>query len=617
MTVWRVRTTVRAMVPVTGVLAVLLLGGCQDREPGDWVGYWSDGDPAGDDDTVVDDDDDTGPADDDDTAVDDDDTAAVDADGDGYTEADGDCDDGDASVHPGADEGCDGVDTDCDGALGDDEVDDDGDGAYECEGDCDDTTTTMNVLDLDGDGATSCDGDCDDGDPALNLDDADGDGATSCDGDCDDGNDAVYPGAPEACGYGVDDDCDGVVDEDCTCPLYVDAGASGSAETGTWDDPFLEIADAIAALPEGCAEIHVSAGTYTGLIETDGLDLTLVGLDGAASTVVDAGGVGRCLKFKHATIVLEGFTLTNGQGDKGAGLHLDDVIATVRDCIVENNSCDNDKEGAGIFLKGGSDLTLTETVVRYNACDPYDGDNKADGGGLMCDASTLRVSGCQFVDNEAGDGGAMYLKNCTTTVDRTLVAGNVADDGDQGGGELHGGGGLLVLGGATELTNLVIADNTTGDRGAGVLLRDTVDPVVITNVTLVDNASSVGGAAVHLDTGGGLEMSSSILAFNNGEAGIDTEDAAAQPSLAYCDVWDNAAADYGANTQDVTGVDGNVSADPLFTSVSNDADWTNDDWSLDAASPCIDAGDPDAALNDPDGTRNDMGAYGGPYGGWP
>ena len=44
--------------------------------------------------------------------------------------------------------------------------------------------------------------------------DQDGDGVRWCD-DCDDGNPAVHPGATEVCGNGVDDNCNGQIDEGC------------------------------------------------------------------------------------------------------------------------------------------------------------------------------------------------------------------------------------------------------------------------------------------------------------------------------------------------------------------------------------------------------------------
>ncbi len=107
-----------------------------------------------------------------------------DADGDGFTEDQGDCNDSDASIHPGAAEVCfDGVDQDCDGGEPD-------------------ICIVEHYRDADRDGY---------GDPSdwyigyspppegyvLNGD------------DCDDTSGSIHPGAVEVCGDGIDQDCSG------------------------------------------------------------------------------------------------------------------------------------------------------------------------------------------------------------------------------------------------------------------------------------------------------------------------------------------------------------------------------------------------------------------------
>ncbi|MFH1466330.1 MAG: MopE-related protein [Pseudomonadota bacterium] len=191
----------------------------------------------------------------------------------GFAEVGGDCDDGDAGVHPGAEEVCDSVDEDCDGEVDEDVTavfyrDRDGDGwgdpevyveqcpapsGYVAHGeDCDDDAADVHP------GADElCDGldhDCDGValeasslDAATWYADTDGDGygdvtatATACEqptghtaagADCDDTDPAVNPDAYDLCGVyadGIDDDCDGVADDPAGAwDFHADADGDG------------------------------------------------------------------------------------------------------------------------------------------------------------------------------------------------------------------------------------------------------------------------------------------------------------------------------------------------------------------------------------------------------
>ncbi|HET6372851.1 MAG TPA: putative metal-binding motif-containing protein, partial [Candidatus Polarisedimenticolia bacterium] len=173
----------------------------------------------------------------------------LDADIDGWRVCDGDCNDGNAAIHPGAQQICDGLNDDCNDvswpAVPADEADADGDGVRVCSGDCDDASPAR----FPGNPET-CDGldnNCDLILPATESD-ADGDGVRICSGDCDDSNPARYPGHAETCDN-IDNDCDDNVDGfptacglgQCASTGYCSAGVN-SCVTGI---PTPEICDGI------------------------------------------------------------------------------------------------------------------------------------------------------------------------------------------------------------------------------------------------------------------------------------------------------------------------------------------------------------------------------------
>ena len=142
--------------------------------------------------------------DDDDTTPSESAVPEVDKDGDGSPSLE-DCDDDDASRAPGLAETCDGLDNNCD-----DEVDEGLGSVWYADADADGFGDDNN-------NTTACEAPL---------------GTTAQGGDCDDGDATVYPEAAERC-EGIDNDCDGAIDEDVKTSWFKDADDDGHGDAAS------------------------------------------------------------------------------------------------------------------------------------------------------------------------------------------------------------------------------------------------------------------------------------------------------------------------------------------------------------------------------------------------
>jgi hypothetical protein len=167
----------------------------------------------------------------------------------GFVADNTDCNDSEGSIYPGATEACNAIDDDCDGTLDDDFI-------YYTDADEDGYGTGI--------GTIYCI------DPG-NL-------FSQVEGDCADNDAMVNPGITEVCNY-LDDDCDGLFNEDITgCPVV-------SATTGDWNTGSTWIGGFV---PTSTSVVLIQTGHVVTLSDTRSCDNITVETGG---TLRIAGGI--------------------------------------------------------------------------------------------------------------------------------------------------------------------------------------------------------------------------------------------------------------------------------------------------------------------------------------
>jgi len=344
------------------------------------------------------------------------------------------------------------------------------------------------------------------------------------------------------------------------------ATIQAQAETRLVPADYATIQQAIDGSNDGDV-IIVEAGTYHENINFSGKNIILTSTDPndpviVAATIIDGNGQGSVVTFENgetSEAVLAGFTITGGYGT---------VNLLFGEGIVW---------GAGIYCKNASPI-IKRNVIANNY-------------GALGTGDTL--SECY--------GGAIACVECEAIITHNIIRNNTA----------FAGAGIMTypfsdpaIGAGSPghpiISNNLIYDNSANIGGGVVLLYNGQ----LINNTIIGNDSSYGGDEYGDGIAGNIyaasepefgqcEIVNNIVCNAKSGGGIFSA-GTAEDLIAFNDVWNNAPGNYLSQDPqtgeqiydgpaDRTGLDGNISQDPLFFRGS---------YNITTDSPCYEAGDP-------------------------
>jgi len=329
--------------------------------------------------------------------------------------------------------------------------------------------------------------------------------------------------------------------------------------------------------------VLVSPGTYYENINFMGKAITVKSSNGAAVTIINGQQKGSVATFSTSetrSSTLSGFTLTNGygytsSGYEGGGIYINGASPTIRQNVITLNSACG--EGAGIAVNSGSPL-IQNNIIQGNlqvGCDGGEG-----GGGIFLSngsgKQTTQILGNLVVANSEyyslGADIAVYGANSA------VISYNVISN--------NGDGGVFLD--STTTGTVMVQNLITGNlNGAGVSWY--TEPSVFVSNTIANNGGYYGRPGSEVNAGlmdSALTMENNLLVSTGAWSALvcGQYNSTTPPTFSNNDVFAADGSAYDVTCPVLTGVSGNISADPLLVAL------LSDNFRLQSASPLINAG---------------------------
>lgn len=300
------------------------------------------------------------------------------------------------------------------------------------------------------------------------------------------------------------------------------------------------------------------------------------------------------------TIVVQPGTSTIQEAIDRAAPH--DTIAVSPGTYMENLII-REKNGITLLGREGAENTIIDgnekdRLISLEKCEGtisiagftfQRGYTTGNGGGIECLQSNIAIDSCRFLDNECGNegGGIMLSQTTSYSISNCLFERNsaLATAGLNilgGEGEVHHNlfrqnrGGLIVLlqfSGAHFHDNVVVRNEAP--RFGPVVYLYPMGGSVVGN-TIAFNSGKPGEGALVVRSGKGL-VDRNLICYNEDVFGLGFESPDRLVQVTNNITWGNDGGPFTLQEPDET----NLEKDPLF------CDSDNDDYSLQAASPCL------------------------------
>jgi parallel beta-helix repeat protein len=259
--------------------------------------------------------------------------------------------------------------------------------------------------------------------------------------------------------------------------------------------------------------------------------------------------------------------------------------------IRHNVISDNEGNGISCFSSGGY-LSIEKNTISNNSgagviCHSGYGDivgNTIEGNnssGITCEDASPDIINNDIRNNQSDQGGGIYCWFYSHPLIRSnRIVNNTANSG----------GGICCFRNANPsvVDNLIIGNRAQYGGGIHCEWAD----ANVTSNTIVGNSAPNGSGLSLTDPPSLVTLSRTIVAFNTGGAAVfqSADDYYAMFNSTNCDLYGNSGGNWTGDIASQAGVNGNLSADPLF------CDAVNGDYHISAFSPCAPGVQPNLTL---------------------